>query len=87
MGRTSKELRELYKKTPHQNRLFFITKLLHFRKVIISTSYTIEQKYREFENLIIIVLKCDLTELDTEQFLNTCEEFSIINEEDLRSIK
>ena len=58
-------------------REMFITSYHHFRRVMCSTKYTIEQKDTAFGDLAIDYLRCKVTGRDTITFVSITEEWII----------
>ncbi len=62
------ENKDLHNNVYNQSREYFITAINHFRKIMCSTEYTLEQKNTAFEGLFQDYLRCTLTEGDKLHF-------------------
>ena len=63
-------------KRREQERCFFIS-LNHFRDVMCSTKYTLENKENAFMGLAQDYLRCELTEDDDIFFVSICREWDM----------
>lgn len=73
------DLKKVYENTRNQDRQLFLRQVVHFRKIMCSTAFSLERKEREFENLAEAYFRCNLTEGDITLFKCTAEEFEIRN--------
>lgn len=70
------QLKQVHENTNGQPRELFVKQMLYFRKVMGSTTYTLEQKEKEFENVAQAYFRCKLNEGDAELFMALTEEFN-----------
>ena len=75
--KTIEDLKKLYYNTQNQDRELFVKQYHHFRKIMCSTEYTIEEKDREFQNLAQAYIRCKLEESDIVTFQSISQEFEM----------
>ena len=68
-------LKLVHENTSGQDRELFYKQLLHFRKIMCSTAFTLENKENEFGYLAEAYFRCNLTQSDIDFFVLTKEEF------------
>ena len=72
-----RKLKDLYNDTNNQPRALFINSLLHFREVMCSKEYTLEQKNRAFEDLATDYFRCKLEPEDIIHFQAISKEWEM----------
>ncbi len=72
-----KEGLELYHDTHNQDRELFIKQYHHFREIMCSTKYDLEQKQQAFQDLAQAYLRCKLNPSDITLFKAVSMEFEM----------
>lgn len=70
-----KTLREIHNNTNNQDRELFLKQLQHFREVMCSTNFKIQEKLNEFRFLSEAYFRCNLIQQDIDFFVLTKKEF------------
>lgn len=61
-------------------REMFVTSYRHFRRIMCSTKYTLEQKDSACDSFVQDYFRCKLTDTDIKSFLATMQEWTIRRE-------
>ena len=71
----TERLKQVHENTSGQERELFHKQLIHFRNIMCSTAFTLEQKEKEFGYLAEAYFRCKLNQNDIDFFVLTKEEF------------